>query len=277
LRLPDFLVLGPPKTATTTVHWWFEPHPDVFVPAGKELHFFDTHWDTGLDAYAEAFAGARPDQVAGEVSATYFGHPHAPERIAESLPAVRCIALLRDPAERAWSHYWMQQAKWAVTEPFEEIADRQMADVRYTRRGHGRYLDEGRYATHLERWETLIGRDRLLVLLTDDIRDCAEAVYRELCGFVGVDPGEIPTTVGGRFNVTEPVRSPRLRLAMLRSHAWKWLPGDLATRIDRLNRRPRPPDIPPAIRARLIEWYEPELVRLEQWLGRSLPERWRRV
>jgi hypothetical protein len=274
-RLPDFLVLGPPKTATTTVHHWLEPHDGVFVPEGKELHFFDTHWERGLDSYASEFVLARPDQVAGEVSATYFGHPRAPERIAESLPDVQCIALLRDPVDRAWSHYWMQQAKWAVSEPFEEMMRHQMADITYSKRGHGRYLDDGRYATHLSRWERLVGRDRLLVLLTDDIRDRPAEVYRALCAFIGVSPGELPPAVGGRYNATEPVRSPRFRRFMLRAHVGKWLPGGVVTRMDRMNRMARPPAMPADLRRELLAWYGSELDALESWLGRDLPPSWR--
>jgi hypothetical protein len=273
-RVPDFLVLGAPKTATTTVHRWLEPHPDVFVPEGKELHFFDVHWAKGLASYASVFGGAEVGQIAGEVAASYFAHPHAPDRIAESLPEVRCVALLRDPADRAWSHYWMQQAKWAVTEPFEEMMRRQMADPGYTKRGHARYLDEGRYATHLTRWESLIGRERLLVLLTDDIRERPADIYRELCGFIGVAPGEPPASVGRRFNVTEPVRSPRVRRAMMRAHVGKWLPGPVVTRMDRMNRLPAPPAMPDALRAELVAWYQPELDGLSAWLERPLPQAW---
>jgi hypothetical protein len=274
LRLPDFVVLGPPKTATTTLHRWFEHHPQVFLPEGKEPHFFDVHWSDGVDSYAALFSGAGEQQVVGEVASTYLAHRHAPDRLAATLPGARCIAVLRDPADRAWSHYWMQQANWAVSESFEAMMGRQMADVADVPRGHGAYLDAGRYATHLARWDALIGRERMLVLFTDDIRDRPEDVYRELCAFVGVDAGYEPPALGQRYNVTRPVRSPRARRAMLKMHVGKWLPKSAVTKLDDWNRQPSVPEMPAAIRTALVEWYRPELDALASWLGRPLPASW---
>jgi hypothetical protein len=274
MTLPRFLVLGAPKSGTTSLHAWFDAHPGVFVPTEKELFFFDRSFDDGIDTYAKWFAAARPDQVPGEVATTYLRHPEVPARVAATLPGARLIAVLREPASRAWSHYWFIQALWGVTEPFEQITARQMADPTDIDRTHVPYLDGGRYATHLERWESVTGRDSLLVLLSDDLRTDPLGCFRRVCEFIGADPGFVPPTIDELHNPTRRVRSPWVLRNMYRVRAWERSPK-LSARVDRWNREGPPiPPMPAGLKAELMTWYRPEMERLEQWLGRPLPPSW---
>src|ERR671919_2133494 len=105
LRLPTFLVIGAMKSGTTALINSLGKHPDVFA-LPSEIHFFDRFHDRGLDWYRERFAKARGQGAVGESTPEYMYLPHARERIVRDLPGVQLIAILRNPVERAYSHYW---------------------------------------------------------------------------------------------------------------------------------------------------------------------------
>jgi len=124
---PDFLIVGAPKAGTTALHAALSQHPEVFVTRPKEPKFWlcdgapppswrgpgDAHsqqeWIWRHDEYAALFETARPDTVRGESTPFYLWSRGAHRRIAESVPDVRLIAVVRDPVDRAysnWMHLW---------------------------------------------------------------------------------------------------------------------------------------------------------------------------
>src|SRR6187397_1377370 len=113
--LPDFLILGAQKAGTTALYSYLRRHPAIVGPSWKEVSFFDRHYARGeawyrgnfptrlRHALAERRAHARA--IAGEASPSYVFHPSAPERVAALVPDARLIALVRNPIDRALSHY----------------------------------------------------------------------------------------------------------------------------------------------------------------------------
>ena len=101
--LPEFLGLGTQKGGTTTLHRLLEQHPDVYLPACKEVHFFDLNYDAGEGWYRNHFTDAKPHQTCGEITPFYLFHPDVPGRIHNLLPKARMVVLLRDPVERTIS------------------------------------------------------------------------------------------------------------------------------------------------------------------------------
>src|SRR4051812_47155826 len=106
-RLPDYLIIGAPRSGTTALSKYLAAHPDVFLSNPKELDFFDRQEPTpdALAAYARHFAGATADEVAGEATPTYLHSPAAVARMAQTVPDARLVAILRNPIDRAYSHY----------------------------------------------------------------------------------------------------------------------------------------------------------------------------
>ena len=101
-KLPDFIIIGCQRGGTTSLYNYITSHPDVEPASQKELHFFDYNFDKGLDWYKDQF----PDnKITGETSPYYIIHPHAPRRIAQAKPDVKILILLRNPGDRAYSHY----------------------------------------------------------------------------------------------------------------------------------------------------------------------------
>jgi hypothetical protein len=272
-RLPDFLILGAPKSGTTSLAAWLDARDDVLVPPQKELHFFsrDDRWEQGLDWYSPYFEPAG-DRLAGEATPNYLDDPKAPERIAATAPGARLIAILRDPVDRAWSHYSYDR-DLALNEvpPFDDVV-----------RGAGgpaehRYLSQGRYVRHLERYVEHVPREQLLVLWFDDLRDRPAEVWKEVCSFVGIPVEPVPEAVGSVHNRHYRLRARWVRDLMIRGRAWRRLPFGLAGRIDKLLRAEGGyDDMAPAHRARLRESFAADDRALEAWLGRPCPPGWAR-
>ena len=98
--LPQFLGLGTQKGGTTSLQRLLEQHPQVWLSPSKELQFFSLHYGLGELWYRQQFAPAAAGQRCGDITPYYLFHPQVPGRIADLLPAVKMIVLLRDPVER---------------------------------------------------------------------------------------------------------------------------------------------------------------------------------
>lgn len=266
-RLPDLVVIGAPKAGTTSLARWLSDHPDVRMSATKELEFFDLYFDRGLDWYAEQLPPGGPGLVVGEATPTYLGHPLAPTRAAQSLPAARFVAVLREPVSRAWSNYWffcqlgLERRSWASA-------------VRAERKGRGPdYLGRGRYAEQVARWDAVVDPDRLLLLLFDDLVADPAGVFARVCRFAGVRD-DVPPTSTRSVNPTSRPRSRHLQYAL---HAtglsrrsgpgralWSWNA-----------RGGRPPTLPREAAAELRQRYAADNAALADRLGTALPAAWK--
>jgi Sulfotransferase domain len=209
-QLPDYLIIGAQRAGTTSLFKYLVQHPAVGRPfLGKGAHFFDTNYSADLDAYRAYFpttaykwyvmASRRMGFVTGEGSPYYLAHPHAPYRIAEALPDVKLIALLRDPVERAYSHYQHEVARGFEDLEFDEAleqepkrlageVERMRSDPSYNSFAlqHHSYLSRGRYAEQLEVWYGLFAREQILVLRSEDLFADPERVYLDVLRFLGV-------------------------------------------------------------------------------------------
>src|SRR6266511_3399072 len=178
--LPGFLVIGTKRGGSTSLYEYLIRHPDV---AGclltKGSHYFDVNFGRGWSWFRAAFplAGGRR-AIAGEASPYYMFHPLAPQRIAAALPEVRLIAVLRDPVERAWSHYRYERHRGYEDLPFEEAL----------RREPERLAGE---AERLERIHALIPPSRVLVLQSEALFGDTDAELERVWRFLGLEPFRI--------------------------------------------------------------------------------------
>jgi len=210
--LPDFLVIGAEKCGTTSLYRYLVRHPDVVRASTKEPHFFDYHWDEGPAWYRAHFPLAVRRTLArrlfgvelriGEASPDYIFHPHAPERVRRLLPRVKLIALLRNPIDRAFSHYQQQVRKRRDSLSFEQAIaaepervdgelERLVADERHAVHPHVTrfsYLARGRYAEQLERWLGCFDRSRLLVIQSEALFATPRAELARVHAFLAL-PG----------------------------------------------------------------------------------------
>ena len=109
--LPTFIGIGAQRAGTTWAYNCLAEHPQVFMTAKKELHFFYAHYDRGLAWYEEQFAGAGAAKASGEISPDYMYNTDALDNIARDLPDVKLFAILRNPIDRAISAYALRHER----------------------------------------------------------------------------------------------------------------------------------------------------------------------
>jgi Sulfotransferase domain len=180
--LPNLIVIGAAKCGTTSLHEYLDLHPEIAMSREKELNFFVAHknWARGLDWYESNF---EPAPVRGESSPTYSVHPlmpGVPERIAELVPDVRLVYLVRDPIDRVVSHYVHRTVNWPEMGTLDDaLADE---DVRAW------LVTPSYYWRQLEQYLLQFENDRILVLDSDDLGSNRAATLRRVFEFLGVDP-----------------------------------------------------------------------------------------
>jgi Sulfotransferase domain len=259
--LPTFLVVGAMRSGTTSLYRYLQAHPQVHIPR-KEIHFFDRRFDRGLDWYRSRFEGWSGEPAIGEATPTYMYEPEAVARIAEVLPEVRVVAMLRNPVDRAYSHYWMEHARGRDPRTFEEAVEAELG-------GDGSdYLERGRYLPQLERLEATFGRARVHVALLEDLERSPGSTYAETCRFLDVDDQFRPDDLGRRVNRFVRFRSMRVR-AMRRSLPQALGIGRIVGRLNAASGGYPPVD--PALRVHLVARFAPERQALAVHLGRELP------
>jgi hypothetical protein len=202
--LPDFIIAGVQKGGTTFLYQEMLRHPDVKGALTKEVHFFDENFDKGIDWYSAMFPRSRSGEkiLRAEASPEYIFHPAAVGRIAETLADTLLIVILRDPVQRALSQYKherrlgfeycatfeealaLEDAR--VSDDFEMLSNGSMA--RSFAVGHFAYTRRGLYADQLKRATKLIGPERLLVLVSEDMFADASGTISRALEFVGATP-----------------------------------------------------------------------------------------
>ena len=213
---PDLVIAGVQKGGTTPFFRFLGAHPQVMPGLVKEAHYFDRHYARGSAWYHAHFPlqaarwvrGLRAGAPVRVMDATpgYLFHPHAPARIGRDLPDARFVILLRNPVDRAYSHYQMMRARDYETLSFADAVEAESerlagewekvkVDPHYL--SHPirlfAYLARGQYADQLERWFRHVPRDQTLVLRSEDARENPATAYRALTDFLGIEAFEPPS------------------------------------------------------------------------------------
>ena len=262
--LPDFVVIGAQKGGTTFLYHLLVQHPYVEPAASKEVHFFDNLFDLGVDWYRRCFPTPRWKDgrrtITGEATPYYLFHPHAAKRMAQVIPRARLIVLLRNPVDRAYSHYQMavRNALRRGENPrkFEEALEVEEAKLRgewnkmleherYDSFEHQRfsYLSRGVYVDQLLRWSEFFPREQMLVLKSEDLFEHPANTLKLVEDFLGL-PGWEPEALGPRDD------------------------GRNLDKYERIKRnKGRYEEMDPTTRRRLEEYFEPHNQRLYEFLG----------
>jgi hypothetical protein len=252
-RLPDFIIVGAQKSGTTSLYAYLIEHPCIVPPIAKETSFFDQNFHRGLAWYRSYFprCATAPHRdspgtttLTGESTAHYMFHPLAAERMARSLPGARILMLLRNPVDRAFSHYQMKVRRRQEPLTFDDAVDAEaerlagepekiIADPSYHSQALSRYsyLSRGAYVEQISRLQSFFAPDQMLVLESDEFFKRTAEVFERVLAFLGL-PSWQPAQFGNRF------------------------PGKYR---DKMN---------DATRRRLVEYFAPHNERLYAHLGR---------
>lgn len=288
--LPNFILVGAPKAGTTSLYYYLDQHPDVFMCPEKEPHHFApakwcSHPVPDRRTYENLFSNWSGQRAVGEASTGYLYYPESPGMIHATIPDCRIVAIIRDPVARAHSAWAHERREGVEPLSFEQALEEETKALRIIRGGEFsfNYRKLAYTADLLEDYVRLFGSDQVFIMLTDELESDPAGCMRDLFRFLEVDPG-----FEGRFEYRyNPSGKPRLtclhelldgegrfhtvtstfsrRLLPRKPRRWIWhrlrdwnitLSEDL--RLD------------PATETRLRAELEPEVRRLEILLGRDL-------
>lgn len=295
--LPNFLLIGTAKAGTTSLYHLLRQHPAVFMPAVKEPRFFayvdDPPAMTGpgdresneasgavytMDAYEALFDDVTSERAVGEASVNYLYSKTAPRRIHEHVPDAHLIAVLRNPVERAYSHYL--HLLRAGREPLRDFEA--ALDAEPERREQGwewswHYARMGFYHEQLTRYLEYVDRDQLSVYLFDTFKNDNVAVAQDIYRALGVDDTFEPSTSLTHAKTGVPI-SDRFQQFLLnpdhpiRRAARTVVPEPVRTKGVKLlkNLNLSKPSMNADVRTRLVRHFADDIGRLEDLLGRDL-------
>jgi hypothetical protein len=208
--LPDFLIIGVQKGGTTSLYNYLIQHPCIYPAYTKEVHFFDQHFDQGLTEYRSYFPTGfkkyyktifkKHKFITGEATPYYIFHPLVAQRVAKILPNVKLIILLRNPIDRAYSHYQHEvklgfekilSFEDAIAQEDERLAeevDRMMQNPSYKSYNyqHYSYLSRGIYISQIQKWQQFFKPEQFLILSIDDLLINPTLVYQKTLDFLGL-------------------------------------------------------------------------------------------
>jgi hypothetical protein len=280
--LPNFLIIGAQKAATTFLARRLEEHPNVYLAAQKEIHYFNHKFEKeSLDWYEAHFSDWSGQQVTGEATPGYLNHPDAPARIKSTLPGdVKFIASLRHPVDRAYSAFWHYMIRGRIAEgtDFQTFF---MGSDEFGLRSRGYYF------SHLNNYFGCFPRQNFLVLIYEqDLKRNSETALQTCLEFLEVDPDLAPQVAGRAANQGRDMKKYQSQALALRRAVVKktrQLPNGVRAPVmgfgkrvlDQvlLKRLPKQDEYEPlaeAVRRELLEPYMPEIKSLENLLDRDL-------
>jgi hypothetical protein len=286
-RYPTFIGIGGMKCGTTWLSECLRYHPDIFMSAKKEIHFFgsQSNQDKGIEWYLEHFQGGNGYKAVGEISPSYLQRAKAAEHIKETVGHVKILAMFRDPIERFLSHYKQlirngELPKTAYstldTHTFSQAIDRAP-----------RLIGHGNYYRNLVKFIDLFGAENICVVIKEDIDKDPQSELQKVYAFLGVDRDYLPPILNKKVSPGIIPRFPFLETLRIRLfHTFnKRAPQvivyvrklRLAEMYRKFNADTRPDQF--TVKSEVIEQlrvrYRDEIERLEQFLGREL-DTWRK-
>jgi hypothetical protein len=270
---PNLFVVGAAKAATTSLWRYLQAHPDVFMARIKEPHFFSRGGVDGIpvakaeEAYLALFARGARAVYRGEASVSYLWDPQSPSAIRRWAPEARILISLRDPVERAYSHYWTHVRIGTEQRAFGEAVEAELAEPPDLATVPPPYVSRGYYAEQIAPYLELF--DDVLVLFFEELVADVRGSIRAVFAFLGLDaaPADRIAPVA-HF----PFAVPRNELArrLLGNRAVRGLAAFRGPR-QRALMQHRKPELDAATRRLLRDVYAPHDERLRALLGRALP------
>lgn len=219
----DFIVIGAAKAGTTPLYEWIKNHPEIYIPKAKEVPFFsNASYSKGIDWYhKEHFRSAEANQLTGTVTPQYMNGEdnitpnEISDRIHKTAPNVKLIAILRDPVERAYSHYQMAYRRGHENKSFEEaiISLLKPVNLEESRKNvteTNMYISAGEYGRILKPYYKKFNNSQIKIFFNNDLRKEPKKVVKELYEFLGVDEDFVDPSTGKEIH--KGGLEPRLKL-----------------------------------------------------------------
>lgn len=283
MPLPTFLIIGAPKSGTTSLWRYLNQHPQIFMSAVKEPYFFVSDEEKEkriaigmkptmtMADYLAHFATANGAKAMGEASVPYLYQPESPRLIHDAIPNVKLITLLRNPVDRAYSNYWfLRTMGLEKEETFEDAILSELAGEREDAISILLHIRKGLYTPQLQRYFDVFPRDQVRIYLQEELSEDPQRVLKDLWQFLEVDDSFVADT-SARFNQTFAhsqsvlIHSRQLAKSLLKSIV---RPGQTSNNWP--GKRVKPQKMQPATRRKLLRIVEHDVMDLQDLLGVDL-------
>lgn len=289
-----FTGIGVAKAGTTWIARCLAEHPSVCMARSKETNFFlrthissslparrhhygSAHYDEGFEWYEREFSHHEPGQIRGEFSNAYLADPESAGLLHAHNPGMKLLCCFRNPVDAAYAGYYQLSRVQPLPETFDKFLET-----------YPQLLEYGRYHHNLQPFLKLFPRERIHLMLYEDIQKDPVAFYRGICEFLELDSTFVPPLVSQRLNPRTVLRSRALRdlrcaigdfmvstptTRKVRAGLVRLGAGRLATKLFRLNEKPGSvPPMTPETRQRLVEFFRRDMEALEELLQRDLSQ-----
>ena len=236
--MPNFLIVGAAKSGTTSLYQYLKQHPEIYMSPVKEPRFFafegaapdfagpgddreNRTTITTLEEYQKLFEGVTAERAIGEASPPYLYIPQTPQRIARHIPAAKLVAILRQPADRAFSNYLDKRS--SGDEPHDEFSralDDEPQRIAENWSFSWHYAARGYYHRQLRPYFETFPREQIRVFLYEELETDAAAVVKEIFRFLEVDDTFVPN-VDVRYRVSGKPKSAQVHRALRSSSTIK--------------------------------------------------------
>lgn len=266
-RLPDFVIIGAMKCATSSLHEQLAAQPGLMMSTPKEPNFFSDEdiFARGMPWYTGLFAASSPTDLCGESSTHYTKlpvHSGVVDRLAEHVPQAKFIYVMRHPVERLVSSFIHEWSERTITEPIDEAV-----------RKHARLIDYSRYAMQLQPYVERFGTDRVLPVFFEAMRDKPQETLERVCRFIGYQGEPRWSEQVGQQNVSahrlrkSPLRDTLVNMPILRWIRKNFVPKGLRDKAKTLWTMEDRPSLSTESLAYVTAKLNTDLEQLGDWLG----------
>ncbi len=294
--LPNFIILGPPKCASSSLHYYLGQHPEIYTSKVKETEFFSRHYEKGLNYYAHYFEEGKGKKMIGEATPTYSFLPFVADRIKENLPDVKLILCFRNPLDRTFSSWLMQKGMGKEKLSLRESIDINLKQMNYVSlegekgvetwaNALGNYnADESRLRTYvqggmfnniLDIYYKRFDPSRIKVVFLDDLKNDFNGTMQSVFKFLGVDDSFIvPNNEVVNFHFDR--KANKITNKLFGIQGTKFLigltPVGLKKRLKKAWKTKNPPKLNQEDRLYLWEIFKDDIEALEKKTGRDLSD-----
>lgn len=298
MRMPNFLIIGAPRSGTTALYMELKKHPQVFMSPIKDTLFFAVEGESepfhgpndiqgirDLKAYCSLFSEVRNEKAIGEASPLYLYSQKAPYRIKHYIPNVKIITILRNPVDRAYSHFLLH--KLLGNESLNDFREAIRAEEKREQSGwspYWLYRKVGLYSEQLSRYLSVFQTEQIKIFLFEDLLQNTEDLFRDIARFLYLDKRLTVKTIS-KQNVSGYPKSVKLHSFLIQPNfistlVKPFLPESIRLKLrlevwDVLLRGLRQyniskPELQPEVREWLTEYYREDILRAQDIIQRDL-------
>ncbi len=284
-KIPNFFIVGTPKAGTTSLYFYLEEHPEIFMSPIKETNYFsyneikeqklyyNEEYIKTPDDYMNQFAGVKDEKAVGEASVSYLYYPSVPGKVKAFNPESRIIMVLRNPVDRGFSHYLMDKRLGFVKTSLKDIVERK-DHSRQKNLYYQQYISLGCYYEQVKRYLDTFGKERVKILLYEDIVTNIGEVVKDIYSFLEVAP-DYKAGTDKKHNTFLAPKNPLIEKLyaskFFRVIVKKIFGNSLQAKIKNIFfQKEKKPELDPRLKASMLEIFRDDIQKTSELIGRDL-------